>query len=70
MSEVFRYGLLLKDPASREIRTTTAGDVVTNGKNLSEILAALCSLLQEFATTELKLLELGQESDLSRFPWK
>ncbi len=58
MSEVFRYGLLLRDATDREIRTTTDGDVVTNGVNLTRILTALAGLLRLFATTELKLLEL------------
>ena len=55
-SELFRYGVLLRESRRHEIRTTTSGDIVMNETNLSTVLDGLCDLLDTFTKAELKLL--------------
>ena len=55
-SELFRYGVLLRESTRHEIRTTTSGDIVMNETNLSTVLDGLCDLLDTFTKAELKLL--------------
>lgn len=55
-SELFRYGVLLKDPVRREVRTTVDGDVVVEKTNLSVLLEGLCDLLETFTDAQLGTL--------------
>lgn len=55
-SELFRYGVLLKDPVRREVRTTVDGDVVVETTNLSVLLDGLCDLLETFTDAQLGTL--------------
>ena len=56
-SELFRYGVLLRDATRREVRTTVGGDVVMGKTNLTTLLDDLCVLLDAFTTAELNLLQ-------------
>ena len=58
-SELFRYGLLLKDSTKHEVRTTVDGDIRMGETNLSETLRQLCELLEEFTSNELSVLACG-----------
>ena len=52
-SELFRYGVLLKESTRHEIRTTTGGDIVMNETNLSRVLDGLCGDLT-WSTQQLR----------------
>ena len=56
-SELFRYGLLLKDATRYEVRTTTDGYVKVGNVNLTGTVRELCGLLEEFVSEELSVLE-------------
>ena len=55
-SELFRYGLLLKDPTGRTAKQTVDGDIELQGTNVSLALQKLCRTLSVFVHTEQAVL--------------